>query len=222
MMSKDKKAAEGPLPEILPLFVHPSIMLLPRGHLPLNLFESRYIAMIDDVLATPSRLIGIVQQREAQTQDERPLLYEIGCAGRISSFAETDRGTYLISLRGVCRFTISEEVASEKTYRQVRPQWRNFVSDLNEPKQGLIERDRLFAALRHYFRQHSIAANWEVIQETSDDHLITSLAMTCPLAPWEQQALLEAPNLAERAKLLLILVEMATLEGQGAADMVRH
>ena len=213
------------LPETLPLFVLPSVVLLPRGRLPLNIFEPRYRAMVDDALGQPQRMVGIVQINDSEggngNGDTPPRLYTVGCAGRITSFSETDKGTYLISLLGVSRFALGEELPLHKGYRRIRPNWSPYAEDRTEPPHGVVERGRLFSALRHYFKVNGIMANWDVIQETPDEQLIISLAMTCPFAPWEHQALLEATTLAERARLLLTLIEMATLD-HGNNETVRH
>lgn len=209
------------LPKTLPLFVLPSILLLPQGRLPLNIFEPRYIAMVDAALSRPDRMIGIIQSQETPA-DETPLpLHKVGCAGRIVSFAETEKNTYLISLQGISRFAVGKEMPLENGFRRIVPEWAAYEHDLLPPAHGIIERGRLFAALRHYFKMHEITANWEVIEETSDDNLITSLAMTCPLAPWEHQALLDAATVAERAHLLMTMIEMAALE-EGRKDAVFH
>lgn len=210
----------APLPETLPLFVLPSVLLLPRGRLPLNIFEPRYRALVDDALGLPQRMIGIVQINDTESGDGAKL-FTVGCAGRIASFAETDKGTYLISLTGVSRFGLGEELEMVNGYRRIRPVWSAYGEDLSEPPHGVVERGRLFSALRHYFKVHGIMANWDVIQDTPDEQLIISLAMTCPFAPWEHQALLEAPTLAERSRLLLTLIEMATLD-HGNDETVRH
>lgn len=211
---------EMALPAILPLFVLPSILLLPRGRLPLNIFEPRYRAMIEDAMGQ-GRLIGVIQQRMPQDEGAIPQLYQVGCVGKIMTFSETEKGNYLISLQGVCRFAIAEELALQQGYRRVRPDWTAYREDMAEPSHGVIERGRLFAALRNYFKLHGIMANWDVIQETADEQLLISLAMTCPFAPWEHQALLEASSLADRARLLLSLIEMASLD-HGEHEIVRH
>ena len=218
-----KAAPDNPLklPETLALFVLPSVLLLPRGRLPLNIFEPRYRAMVDDALATRHRMIGIIQTQENSSDEDSPALYAMGCAGRIMSFSETEKNTYLISLSGICRFSLGEELPPHQGYRRLQPQWHNFLDDLTESPHGVVERGRLFRSLRQYFKVHGIMANWDVIQETPDEQLITSLSMTCPFAPWEHQALLEAPTLADRARLLLTLIEMAAIE-HGNEDMVRH
>lgn len=211
---------DATMPQILPLFVLPSILLLPRGRLPLNIFEPRYRAMVDDALGV-GRMIGVIQQRAQQDEGDAPLLYQTGCAGKIMTFSETEKGNYLISLQGMCRFTIAEELPLHQGYRRVCPDWTAYHDDLTEPPHGVVERTRLFTALRNYFKMHGIMANWEVIQDTADEQLLISLAMTCPFAPWEHQALLEARSLADRARLLLSLIEMAALD-QGEREMVRH
>jgi len=223
-MTDDERAANlAPpmlLPDSLPLFVLPSVLLLPRGRLPLNIFEPHYRAMIDDALGQPNRMIGVMQQSEAATEGQTAPIYSVGCAGKIMSFSETDKGAYLISLQGISRFAVAEELPTHRNYRRARPLWLPYSEDLTEPPHGVVERGRLFKALRHYFKVHGINANWEVIQDTPDEQLIISLAMTCPFAPWEHQALLEASTLAERARLILTMIEMATLD-QGN-DMIRH
>jgi Lon protease-like protein len=211
------------LPDTLPVFVLPSVLLLPRGRLPLNIFEPRYRAMIDDALGSSTRMVGIVQEKEksASTNEENPELYSVGCAGRIMSFSETDKGTYIISVHGLSRFGVGTEQGMVKGYRRITPIWTPYIDDMTEPPHGVVERGRLFNALRHYFKVHGIMANWDVIQETPDENLVISLAMTCPFAPWEHQALLEASSLAERARLLLTLIEMATLD-HGNDASIRH
>ena len=212
--------AEAALPDTLPLFVLPSILVLPRGRLPLNIFEPRYRAMVDDALGQ-GRMIGVIQQRVPQDESVRPSLYQVGCAGKIMTFSETEKGNYLISLQGVCRFVVAEELPLRQDYRVVRPDWSVYRDDLTETPHGVIERGRLFAALRNYFKMHGIMANWDVIQDTADEQLLISLSMTCPFAPWEHQALLESSSLADRARLLLTLIEMAALD-QGEREIVRH
>lgn len=218
------------LPDSLPLFVLPSILLLPRGRLPLNIFEPRYRAMVDDALGQ-GRMIGVIQQLEPVTsavresvpseQDSTPPLYKVGCVGRIMTFSETDKGNYLLSLLGLGRFAIKEELPLQRGYRRVKTDFSAYNGDRDEPPDGFIDRPRLFGALGKYFRAHNITANWDVIRDTTDDQLVTALSMTCPFAPWEQQALLEAIDLPARAQLLLSLIEMASLD-QSDSEIVRH
>ena len=201
------------LPGTIPIFPLTGVLLLPRGPLPLNIFEPRYLAMVQDALATPQRLIGMVQPEAAGAGAASvPGVYRIGCAGRVTAFQETEDGRYLITLSGVCRFRVTEELATTRGYRRVKADWDEFADDLAEAPPVDIDRDRMLKPLQTYFRAQQIEANWDAIRETPDERLVTSLAMICPFAPAEKQALLEAPDLARRAEVLTALLEMAALE----------
>lgn len=189
------------LPAELPIFPLGGVMLLPRGQLPLNIFEPRYIAMVDEAIAT-SRLIGMVQPKEDGN------IYNVGCAGRIGSYNETADGRYEIVLNGVCRFKINEELPQQKGYRRARTDWSSFKQDM-EPMGCLdIDRGKLTKFLKHYFEQQGLTCSWEAVEGAPDEKLITSLAMICPFSASDKQALLEAPCCKERAKLFLTLLEM--------------
>ena len=200
------------LPRELPVFPLPGVLLLPRGRLPLNIFEPRYLTMVEDSLAA-DRMIGMIQPTDPASRAKAPALYETGCAGRITSFAETEDGRLLITLTGVCRFVALRELSCERGYRRVLPAWERFAADLDGEACGSIDRDRLLGGLKGYFKTQGISANWDAIEGTPDERLITSLAMICPFEASEKQALLEAPDLMERAKLLIALIEMAILDG---------
>lgn len=201
------------LPATIPIFPLTGVLLLPRGPLPLNIFEPRYLAMVQDALAAPQRLIGMVQpEAGASGNSSVPGVYRIGCAGRISAFQETEDGRYLITLSGVCRFRVVEELATTRGYRRIKADWAEFADDLEDSPPIEIDRERMLKPLQVYFRAQQIEANWDAIRETPDERLITSLAMICPFAPAEKQALLEAPDLATRAEVLTALLEMAALE----------
>lgn len=201
------------LPRTLPIFPLPGVMLLPRARLPLNIFEPRYLAMVEDALKG-DRNIGMIQPLDPASRAKAPPVYETGCAGRITSFSETDDGRYLITLTGVCRFHVLSELETVGGYRRVHPGWERFAGDLVEDPGGGIDRDRLLAGLKCYFRAQGISANWEHIVGTPDERLVNSLAMICPFAASEKQALLEAPDLTERATLLIALIEMAILDAR--------
>ena len=195
----------------IPVFPLPGVLLLPGGLLPLNIFEPRYIAMVDAALGA-GRLIGMVQPEEASGTAQGPKLYRSGCAGRITSFEETDDGRYLITLAGVCRFDIAEELEMAQGFRRIRADWDAFADDLlPSPDGALFCRDRLQKALGTYFDKHGIAANPKAIDAASDECLVTSLCMICPFQPAEKQALLEARTWSERAEMMLSLIEMAVL-----------
>ncbi|TLU74348.1 LON peptidase substrate-binding domain-containing protein [Lichenicoccus roseus] len=216
----------------LAVFPLPGALLLPRGRLPLNIFEPRYLAMVDDALRE-RRLIGMIQPQEIpgsrDTDDDDELamglrqnlpprpapLYRVGCVGRLASFAEREDGTFSISLFGVARFRVWQEVDVRNGYRQVRPDFRPFAADLVEPGPVAFDRVQLLRSLRHYFSLRGFEARWEAIEQMDDETLITTLSMICPFPPPEKQALLEAVTLADRAQTLQALLEMAGHEPDG-------
>jgi hypothetical protein len=203
------------LPTELALFPLTGALLLPRGRLPLNVFEPRYLAMTRHALAH-GRTIGVVQPMAAgqpglSAPDATPL-YPIGGAGRVIAFQETDDGRYLITLRGVCRFTIAAELDMQDGFRRARPDFSAFRDDLVEAPDGLIDRERLLTGLRGYFELQNIEADWESIERTPDERLVTTISMVCPFDPAEKQTLLESENLVSRAKVLTGLVEAALRE----------
>jgi uncharacterized protein len=205
------------LPKTIPVFPLTGALLLPEGRLPLNIFEPRYLAMIDDALSARDRLIGMVQPREPGTEGMTrggvvpppSTLYTTGCAGRISSFNETGDGRYLITLTGVCRFDIVEELPTVRGYRRVVPDFGRWDIDLSPGTSERVDRNRLMGPLRSFFSAHNISTDWDAVAATPDERLITTLAMSCPFAPQEKQALLECRTLAERADVLATLVDIA-------------
>ena len=212
-------ASAGDLPRELPVFPLTGVLLLPRGRLPLNIFEKRYLAMFDDAIGG-DRLIGMIQPSDPGAGDIAPPLYSVGCAGRITSFNESGDGRYLVALDGVARFRIVEELELRRGYRRVVADWSPYGADLAEDG-GSVDRHRLIELLQAYFRQHQLSANWEAIGQTPDERLVTSLAMICPFEPPEKQALLEAGCLSERAKLMMSLLEIA-IAGHGDSAHPRH
>ena len=214
------------LPRVIPVFPLTGILLLPEGKLPLNIFEPRYLAMVRDALADEQRMIGMVQPRMPDLDDNRgltdmeammdqPEIYTTGCAGRITAFSESDDGRYMLTLSGICRFDIAEEMALRDGYRRVLADYHRFRGDLSTQPEAEIDRDRLLGVVRQYFEQQNINASWETIETTPNDRLITSLAMTCPFGPNERQALLEAGDLTARAEMVITLLEMALLDSSG-------
>jgi len=198
---------EAAFPDILPIFPLTGVLLLPRGRLPLNIFEPRYLAMFRDAMGG-ERLIGMVQPCDPPIRELNPAVYPLGCAGRITSFSETDDGRILVSLTGVSRFRIREELPLLSGYRRVIPEWDDFVED-RTPDEAGFDRSRLTQALRSFFGQRQLEADWSAIEQAPGEHLVTSIAMMCPFAPSEKQALLEAKTFGERARLLTALIEMA-------------
>jgi Lon protease-like protein len=209
------------LPASLPVFPLGGVLLLPYGRLPLNIFEQRYLAMTDDALRS-ERLIGIIQPTsEVEGQQKVPSLYKTGCAGRITAFSETDDGRYLVTLLGICRFDVEDEVDSTRGYRRVVPNWEPFRSDVVKRDKFDIDKERLLVALRGYFEKKAIDADWEAINRMNNVQLITTLAMICPFNATEQQALLVAEKIEDRASTMISLLEMASHEGDEIKD-VKH
>jgi Lon protease-like protein len=210
------------LPAEIAVFPLTGALLLPFGRLPLNIFEPRYLAMIEDSLAH-GRMFGMIQPNAADPAGASgPALYRVGCLGRISSFSETDDGRLLITLTGVARFSVAQELPMRHGYRRVRPDYGAFVGDLDARVRPILDRERLEDSLKAYFRANRIDANWDAVRETPDAMLITTLAMVCPFEPREKQALLEAPSIQDRADMLLALVEIGAHggpDGEGGARL---
>ncbi|NGQ89493.1 ATP-dependent protease [Rhodobacter sp. HX-7-19] len=207
------------LPEILPVFPLPGALLLPRGRLPLHIFEPRYLAMIEDCMKTRSRLIGMIQPREVPGTGEKRL-NAIGCAGRLTGFSETEDGRYMITLSGISRFRIKEEVTGFSPYRRCSVEWTGFQRDL-----GPVEEDPEFAResflvlLGRYFQTMNLSTDWSSLKEAETELLINSLSMLCPFSPEDKQALLEAPSLTTRRETLVTLMEFALRGGSGEEVM---
>jgi hypothetical protein len=200
------------LPDVIPVFPLDGALLLPGGVLPLRIFEPRYLNMIDDAMAG-ERVIGMVQTN-ASANRMRPKLARVGCAGRITSYAETGDGKYLIALTGVCRFETGEELPLLTPYRQVRAVYGGFVDDLVEDD-DIEEFDRapFMELLRRYLDRKGLSVEWEAVASAPGPALVTSLCMALPFEPAEKQALLEAPGLEERRATLETLLEIdAALE----------
>jgi Lon protease-like protein len=197
------------LPAEIPIFPLPGALLLPEGRLPLNIFEPRYLAMVEDALGA-GRMFGMVQGDPSLPRTPAgSQVYRIGCLGRISSFAETDDGRMLITLTGVIRYRMLEEIEGRRGYRRARVVYDEHAADLalgSPPPE--LDRAALLGALRPYFRARGIEANWEAVEQTGDAMLVTTLCMVCPFEVREKQALLEAPGTAERARMLVALMEM--------------
>ena len=199
------------LPPVVPIFPLPGVLLLPRGRLPLNIFEKRYLQMVQDAMGS-HRMIGMVQPTDPQASLDAPEVYPTGCLGRIVSFSETPDNRFLITLAGVCRFEIADEREPEGLlYRRVRADYRRFAGDLPEaaPPPLAVDRERLVPALKSYFERHGLTVNWDAIDRAGDEALITGLAMACPFAPNEKQALLECRGDAERVRMIEALLRMA-------------
>lgn len=207
------------LPDVLALFPLSRALLLPGTHRPLNIFEPRFVAMIDDALAS-GRMIGLIQPRESEEEAPRGRvpLAPVGCIGRITHFEEQAENRYFIILEGVCRFTPLEEVTAETPYRQARISAAAYADDFS-PLSGEddIDRDRLTGVLRSYAEFAQIEVDWEEVDEMSTGELVNLSAMLTPYGAREKQALLEAPTLAQRAETLIALAEMEMARARAGA-----
>ena len=216
-MTEPKQTLEAKFPETLPIFPLHGVLLLPRCTLPLNVFESRYLSMMRDAM-DGDRMIGIIQPREEGGEEAGPQVYDVGCAGCITELRETDSGRYLITLTGVARFRVEQELCTTTAYRRIVPAWDAFGRDLRSDEALEIERQRLLDLVREYFKLREIEANWEVIERANDEQLVNSLAMICPFEPSEKQALLEARSIIERSAAMMVLMEMIVLyRGESAS-----
>jgi len=200
------------LPDTLPVFPLPGALLLPRARLPLHIFEPRYIAMLEDCMKTSQRLIGMVQPRELPNGEKR--LSAIGCAGRLTGFSETEDGRYMITLSGICRFRLRDEVQGFAPYRRCMVDWAPFSRDLgpDETDPGFA-REPFLALLARYFAARELGSDWSGIKSADTELLINSLSMLLPFPPEDKQALLEAPSLVTRRETLVTLMEFALRSG---------
>jgi uncharacterized protein len=202
----------GPIemPGVIPVFPLPGALLLPRGQMPLNIFEPRYLAMVDDALRDGHRLIGMIQPDAGQGgQVDKPRLYTIGCAGRITQLAESGDGRYLIELTGVARFRIEEELKVATPYRQCRVTYAPFADDFVARKgENAVDRSALLSALTQFLKANDLSADWEGIEKAPNEALVNALSMMSPYGTAEKQALLEAPDLKTRAEILIAITEI--------------
>jgi uncharacterized protein len=198
------------LPEIIPVFPLAGALLLPRGQMPLNIFEPRYLAMVDDALRLTHRLIGMIQPDSAHAGSEaRPNLFRVGCVGRITQFAESGDGRYLIQLTGIARFRVTEELVVPTPYRQCRVSYNHFIDDFTARKgEGAVDRPHLLRALRQFLDANNLKADWDGIENAPNEALVNALAMMSPYGTAEKQALLEAPDLKTRADMLIAMTEI--------------
>ena len=205
------------LPDVIPVFPLPGALLLPRGQMPLNIFEPRYLAMIDDAFRSGTRLIGMIQPDPAHPgQDQsKPNLFRVGCVGRINQLAESGDGRYLIQLTGVARFRVEEELAVSTPYRQCRVTYQPFVDDFIARKgEDEVDRKAVLRALADFLKANNLKADWGGIENAPNEALVNALAMMSPYGPAEKQALLEASDLKTRAEILVAVTEIELAKGR--------
>ncbi len=199
------------LTDVIPVFPLAGALLLPRGQMPLNIFEPRYLAMIDDALRSGWRLIGMIQPDPAHPgpDQDRPHLFRVGCLGRITQLAESGDGRYLIQLTGIARFRVEEELTVTTPYRQCRVTYRPFADDFIARRgEEAVDRKALLRALTSFLKANNLKADWEGIENAPNEALVNALAMMSPYDTAEKQAMLEAPDLKTRAEILVAVTEI--------------
>jgi hypothetical protein len=208
------------LPEIIPVFPLPGALLLPRGQMPLNIFEPRYLAMVDDAFRDGHRLIGMIQPDVTHTQNaDKPALFHVGCVGRITQLAESGDGRYILELTGVSRFKVVEELEVLTPYRQCKVDFFAFLDDFTARKgEDAVNRDALLVALADFLKANNLKVDWEGVESAPNEALVNALAMMSPYGPAEKQAMLEAPDLKTRAEILIAVTEMDLAKKRTSGD----
>ena len=196
------------LPKKIPIFPLTGAVLFPKTQLPLNIFEPRYVQMLNDALATPQKLIGMVQPNSGDDGS----LKKVGCVGRVTSYNETDDHRYLITLNGVIRFDIENELDTTTQYRQVAVNYENFITDLTSEDVTNIDRESLLKLIKKYLKNKSLLADWDIIQQTPTEQLINYSGVLVPFTPEEKQLLLEAKTIMGRSRALEALYQSYTVE----------
>src|SRR3982751_4806569 len=209
------------LPEILPVFPLPGALLLPRGQMPLNIFEPRYLAMIDDAFRDGHRLIGMIQPDIAHSpkNSDKPALFRVGCVGRITQLAESGDGRYILELTGVARFKVVEEISGLTAYRQCKADFFPYADDFVARKgEEAVDRAALLDVLTDFLEANNLKVDWEGIESAPNEALVNALAMMSPYGPAEKQAMLEAPDLKTRAEILIAVTEMELAKKKTSGD----
>jgi uncharacterized protein len=218
----DRYRRAADLPAIIPVFPLRGVILLPRANLPLNLFEPRYLEMIEDVISG-SRILGMIQPERSPSEDESPAgkstgLRRVGCAGRVTAYQELDDGRIVVTLTGIVRFDVARELPSSKPYRTCAVNVSRWISDFEGGTgEDDVNREQLLRVLKKYLETHQFRADWKAIANAPSEHLVNSLSIISPYGAEEKQALLEAPDLKTRAEVLVALAEMEMASGDGGA-----
>lgn len=209
------------LPEIVPVFPLPGALLLPRGQMPLNIFEPRYLAMVDDSFRDGHRLIGMIQPDVAHSpkNSDKPALFRVGCVGRITQLAESGDGRYILELTGVARFKVVEELEVLTAYRQCKVDFFAFVDDFTARMgEEEVDREALLTVLADFLKANNLKVDWEGVESAPNEALVNALAMMSPYGPAEKQAMLEAPDLKTRAEILIAVTEMDLAKRRTSGD----
>jgi Lon protease-like protein len=209
------------LPEIIPVFPLPGALLLPRGQMPLNMFEPRYLAMVDDSLRDGHRLIGMIQPDIAHSpkNSDKPALFRVGCVGRITQLAESGDGRYILELTGISRFRVVEELEVLTAYRQCKVDFFTYVDDFTARMgEDEVDREALLSVLADFLKANNLKVDWEGVESAPNEALVNALAMMSPYGPAEKQAMLEAPDLKTRAEILIAVTEMDLAKKRTSGD----
>lgn len=209
------------LPATLPIFPLPGAIVMPGAQLPLNIFEPRYLEMVQDALGE-ARMIGMVQPASgSDAEADAPEIYQTGCAGRITSFSETHDGRIILVLTGVCRFDVEQELRTDRTYRRVAADWRRFDVDYQDTGEHLLDRQRFANTLRHYGETNQVELPWDDLRGMKDGDLVNLLASHLPLPVADKQAMVEAVTSEERARLMQVLLDFHLTQGSDQKER-RH
>ena len=208
------------LPNIIPIFPLVGVVMFPDTYLPLNIFETRYLKMVDNAISNKNRLIGMIQPKNLNKSDEKSVFYRVGCAGKIIKFEETDDNRYLITLKGLSRFNLISEKTNEKDYKEANISWENFSKDLNINAKS-SDFSTLKKTLKKYFKLKNIRANTDAIDTFNDYNFVDQITMICPLADNEKQLLLETTSISKREKLLQTILDSYISE-ENISNTIKH
>ena len=216
----DNPKQEIDLPNTIPIFPLKGVVMFPDTYLPLNIFEPRYLKMIDQSISNGNRLIGMIQPKMSKISDDKPLFYKVGCAGKIIKFEETDDKRYLITLKGISRFNLISEKTNDDNFKEANIDWRNFSKDMNINFKSSDFSD-LKTTLKKYFKSKNIRANMNAIDTSNDYNFVDQITMICPLANNEKQLLLETTSILKRAKLLQTILDSYISE-ENISNISKH
>ena len=208
------------LPDIIPIFPLEGVVMFPDTYLPLNIFEPRYLKMIEKVISTKNRLVGMIQPYNSNESDNKFDLYNVGCAGKIIKFEETEDNRYLITLKGLSRFNLISEKITDQKFREANICWENFNKDLKNSK-NTSDFSTLKSTLKKYFKSKNIRANMDVIDSFNDYNFVDQIIMICPIANDEKQLLLETVSISKRTKLLQTILDSHVSEAN-ISDISKH
>lgn len=208
------------LPEFIPIFPLEGVVMFPDTYLPLNIFEHRYLKMIEKAISTKNRLVGMIQPYKSNESDNKFNLYNVGCAGKIIKFEETEDNRYLITLKGLSRFNLISEKITDQKFREANIRWENFNKDFNNTK-NLLDFSTLKITLKKYFKSKNIRGNLDVIDSFNDYNFVDQIIMICPIANDEKQLLLETVSISKRTKLLQTILDSHISEAN-ISDISKH